>query len=599
MIFQSQIARSGAQPSHQLLTVNLPPSHRLQRKCACGGTPGPSGECTACERNRRAGAKGGRAFQPKLAINVPGDQYEQEADRLADFAVSGRNRTPPKAPSAAVVSPLQRDEKAAPLKQTAQEPVWRKATGPSASVGTAPPIVHEVVESPGQPLDRFTRGFMESRLAHNFGGVRIHADARAAESARAVNALAYTVGRHVVFGAGQYAPESEQGKRLLAHELVHTAQQAGARSLRRATAPAACPDECLTCPADGVVADGCECFGVKHPKMVVPAKTKIRIVQLSGAKSSIQGDLKLAKKTWAMAGIEVDAEITKIDKEATAKILGTDAQGQLLKNVQIEPAATALNHPGTRALLGLPSDGNEKFSIAAGKDVHSFVVYYVPEFNRCATERTAVGCACQGAHGGRFFVVIEKAAQDAILAHELGHMWGNAEHHKNKQNVMLEGPTGGGLDAEQIKKARETLKLGNLRCRATGTPAADQERLETEQQSGQSLVRSMEGIWAGKVTVQGQPRESKIEFFVDSKNAVSGRYHYDSPLGNQPGKIRNGVVTAGALTYEWQQGSGAEQSKGKGSFKLMGTRLTGTWGVNQSSSNGGSWSLEKEAKGAK
>src|SRR5512134_3274935 len=89
----------------------------------------------------------------------------------------------------------------------------------------APPVVHEVLHSPGQPLDAATRAFMEPRFGVDFGGVRVHADARAAESARAVNALAYTVGRSVVFGAGQYAPSTAQGQRLLAHELVHTLQQ--------------------------------------------------------------------------------------------------------------------------------------------------------------------------------------------------------------------------------------------------------------------------------------------------------------------------------------------------------------------------------------
>ena len=95
--------------------------------------------------------------------------------------------------------------------------------------GGVPPIVHEVLRSPGQPLDPATRAFMESRFGHDFGQVRVHTDERAAESARAVNALAYTVGRDVVFGAGQYETETNEGKRLLAHELAHTLQQEGAQ----------------------------------------------------------------------------------------------------------------------------------------------------------------------------------------------------------------------------------------------------------------------------------------------------------------------------------------------------------------------------------
>jgi hypothetical protein len=85
--------------------------------------------------------------------------------------------------------------------------------------------VHEVLHSPGQPLLPAVRGFMESRLGHDFGQVRVHTEAKAAESAQAVNALAYTVGSHIVFGAGEYAPESTRGRRLLAHELMHVAQQ--------------------------------------------------------------------------------------------------------------------------------------------------------------------------------------------------------------------------------------------------------------------------------------------------------------------------------------------------------------------------------------
>ena len=89
----------------------------------------------------------------------------------------------------------------------------------------APPIVQDVLRSPGQPLDAATRAFMEPRFGHDFSQVRVHADTKAADSARAVNALAYTVGRDIVFGAGQYAPGTSEGKRLLGHELVHTAQQ--------------------------------------------------------------------------------------------------------------------------------------------------------------------------------------------------------------------------------------------------------------------------------------------------------------------------------------------------------------------------------------
>ncbi len=91
-----------------------------------------------------------------------------------------------------------------------------------------PPIVHEVLRSPGQPLAPSTRAYMDSRFGHHFGDVRVHADAAAAESARVLDAAAFTVGRDVVFGANRYAPSSRSGRELLGHELAHTIQQRNA-----------------------------------------------------------------------------------------------------------------------------------------------------------------------------------------------------------------------------------------------------------------------------------------------------------------------------------------------------------------------------------
>ncbi len=183
----------------------------IQRKCACGGVAGPTGECEACSKKR---------------------------------------------------SPLQRRTLAS-------------ATGDQSSAAV-PSSVHQVLRGPGRPLDASTRAFMELRLGHEFTGiqnhaprsgsppaalslgmpnepaekdaeavaesvtrssptasaerfdlshVRVHTDARAAASARDVNAHAYTVGHNMVFGAGQYAPNTASGLRLLAHELTHVAQQ--------------------------------------------------------------------------------------------------------------------------------------------------------------------------------------------------------------------------------------------------------------------------------------------------------------------------------------------------------------------------------------
>lgn len=154
-------------------------------------------------------------IQTKLQINQPGNVYEQEADHVSEQVMSMNDPEPP----------ISDDE------DQAKNSLMRKQSaelGANAATGSldVPPIVHAVLRSGGgQPLDTTTRAFMEPRLGYDFSRIRVHTDVRAAESARAVNALAYTLGRDVVFGKGQYTPGTSEGRRLLAHELTHVAQQ--------------------------------------------------------------------------------------------------------------------------------------------------------------------------------------------------------------------------------------------------------------------------------------------------------------------------------------------------------------------------------------
>ncbi len=104
--------------------------------------------------------------------------------------------------------------------------IQRKTAGITPAVHV-PPLIHEVLRYPGRPLDHATRAFYEPRFGQDFSAVRVHTDTRAAESARSVNALAYTVGHDIVFDTGQYTPTISAGKQLLAHELTHVMQQSG------------------------------------------------------------------------------------------------------------------------------------------------------------------------------------------------------------------------------------------------------------------------------------------------------------------------------------------------------------------------------------
>jgi hypothetical protein len=96
---------------------------------------------------------------------------------------------------------------------------------------SVPHVVHEVLNSPGQPLETGTRAFMEPRFGHDFSRVRVHTDTKASESAQAVNALAYTVGSDIVFAQEQYRPTTTGGRQLLTHELAHVVQQRGAQNM--------------------------------------------------------------------------------------------------------------------------------------------------------------------------------------------------------------------------------------------------------------------------------------------------------------------------------------------------------------------------------
>jgi hypothetical protein len=166
-------------------------------------------------------------IQPKLIVQQVDDPLEHEADRLADQVMRMPSRELSKSRA-----PEQLSRKCTACEEEDHQLRTKSAGMPVAASGEVPGVVHEVLHSPGQSIDAHNREFFESRFGRNFGDVRIHTDSRANESAQAVNALAYTLGNHVVFANGQYAPASGRGRRLLAHELVHVLQQTtGGRSV--------------------------------------------------------------------------------------------------------------------------------------------------------------------------------------------------------------------------------------------------------------------------------------------------------------------------------------------------------------------------------
>jgi len=172
----------------------------LQRKCACGRTAGLIGECAECSKKKRF------SLQTKLKVNKLGDSYEQEADRIADQIL---------------VTPAHHAVSDAPPRIQRFSAQW------SGQMDAAPASVDQALASPGRALEPALRQDMEQRFGHDFSRVRVHSGAAAEQSAQDINAHAYTIGRNIVFGAGQFAPGTHEGRRLLAHELAHVVQQTG------------------------------------------------------------------------------------------------------------------------------------------------------------------------------------------------------------------------------------------------------------------------------------------------------------------------------------------------------------------------------------
>ena len=214
----------------------------LQRACACGAAKGVEDQCPSCAAKARLGV------QPKLTVNRPGDRYEQEADRIADRVVSAG----PPGPVAGTAPTLQREmaeeedelqakpagvqrmeegddelqRKPASLQrmEADEDELQAKSAGPTPA-NQAMSRAAAAVSGGGQPLSRAERSYFEPRLGRDLSAVRLHDDAHAATAARGINARAYTLRNHIAFAPGAYDSRSTTGRRLMAHELVHTVQQ--------------------------------------------------------------------------------------------------------------------------------------------------------------------------------------------------------------------------------------------------------------------------------------------------------------------------------------------------------------------------------------
>ena len=181
----------------------------------------------AVQRMVRSGA-----LQAKLRIGQPGDRYEQEADRVAEQVMRMSNVQRQLEEEPVLIKPV-----ITPLvhRQTEEEENLHTKELPGRSPEVMPFLSSKIqsLRGGGQPLPKATRSFFESRFSADFSQVRLHTDSHAVDTAKSINARAFTVDSDIAFGLGQYAPETDSGKKLLAHELTHVEQQSGKKIYRK------------------------------------------------------------------------------------------------------------------------------------------------------------------------------------------------------------------------------------------------------------------------------------------------------------------------------------------------------------------------------
>ena len=183
--------------------------------------------------------------QTKVTIGQPNDKYEQEADCVADkvmvmpdsklqrqSANEEEEETLQTKPLAGQITPLIQRQEEPPEEE--KELQAKSKTG-EITAGT-PNLESRInnLKGGGQPLDSSTRTFFEPRFGHDFSHVRVHTESSAADTAKSINARAFTLGNHVVMGSGEYHPNSRSGQRLLGHELTHVIQQSESRTKNKA-----------------------------------------------------------------------------------------------------------------------------------------------------------------------------------------------------------------------------------------------------------------------------------------------------------------------------------------------------------------------------
>src|SRR6266404_4317187 len=300
-------------------------------------------------------------FQAKLAMNQPGDEFEQEADRVSDQVMRMSDFGAGDPLCIQRMGAHCQNELETPRVQRlcseCEEQMHRQTNDRSRRTPQVSPKLQSQIAAlrgGGQPLDASTRRFFEQRFGRDFGQVRIHERGSAAATAREVNALAYTMGRDIVFAPSQYSPGTQRGKRLLAHELTHTIQQGHAResapAVQRMGDPAKVPAG-LACP---VATDS-------------PSSSILEVLFPNAAAALTLGQKRSIQSfavSWNAAGASTDVRV-----DGYASPAGTDELNWRLSCERAQAAASELSRP---TAPGIPSVPSSRLNVLAQGETSEF-----------------------------------------------------------------------------------------------------------------------------------------------------------------------------------------------------------------------------------
>ncbi|MEO6232015.1 MAG: DUF4157 domain-containing protein [Ferruginibacter sp.] len=338
-------------------------------------------------------------IQPKLTINAPNDQYEQEADAMADKVM--RMEKPGVQLKPLPITAMQR--KCAHCEEEEQQLQRKEKNDEEVTADYNLESYVGGLSGGGQPLPNEVRNFYEPRFGYDFGNVKVHTDSVATKSAQSINALAYTSGNNIVFNSGQYAPGTDSGKKLLGHELTHVVQQTGQIQTAR-----------LPC---------------KSKKTI-----NVYTISLPGSTRDTYADVAYSNTLLCQCGIEL-------------KIIGGQSW-----NTNLMDGIAPVNVLNEYASPGSPTTEEvEMLSHAPGGD--ALHLYFVPALSAGSDAESFWTSGFPTVRNG---VAISDGARNCAVAHEIGHvLMDDGGHHGNKDNLMANGKVNtcaGELEQSQCNK---------------------------------------------------------------------------------------------------------------------------------------------------